>query len=202
MSRRICCPIPTYLASAVTSVTACAEDVGQIQKLMFWRRDNYCTAASAATSTYWSTQLTATGDSKVVVSPFCGNVEFEPGEPREFGGGNETVDGIPIVKGSEATMVTGRFYQEDQDIIETIKDWACEKLDVFFINESNQLIYDDRGGSNVYGFPITSLNIKDLKIGGYSDADFNEFSFRLSPDWSDTLEIDEVTTFLLDLVNS
>lgn len=202
MARRICCPVPTYIESAVTSVTGCAQDVGQIQKMFFWRRDNYATTASAATSTYWSTALTATGDSKVVVSPFCGNVEFEPGEPREFGGGNETKDGIPIVKGSEATMVTGRFYQEDQDIIDTMKDWSCEKLDVFFVNESNQFVYDDRGGEDFYGFPLESLNIKDLKIGGFTDADYNDFSMRLRPDWSDSLEVADATTFALDLVNS
>jgi hypothetical protein len=202
MATPICCPIPTYLASAVTSTTGCAQDVGQIQKFIFWRRDNNTTVASAITSTYWSTALTATGDTKAVVSPFCGNVEVEPGDAREFGGGNETRDGIPIIKGSEATTLMGRFYQEDQDVIETMKDWKCEKLDVIMINENNQLIYDDRGGATVYGFPLESLNIKDLRIGGYTDADYNEFSMRLVPNWSDGLEISAATTFALGLVNS
>ena len=202
MATPICCPVPTYLESAVTSTTGCAQDVGQVQKFIFWRRDNNTTVASAITSTYWSTALTATGDSKAVVSPFCGNVEVEPGDAREFGGGNETKDGIPIIKGSEATILTGRFYQEDQDIIGIMKDWKCEKLDVIMINENNQLIYDDRGGATVYGFPLESLNIKDLKIGGFTDADYNEFSMRLVPDWSDGLEISTATTFALGLENS
>lgn len=202
MATPICCPIPTYLTSAVTSTTGCAQDVGQIQKFIFWRRDNYTTVASAITSTYWSTALVATGDTKAVVSPFCGNVEFEPGEAREFGGGNETKDGIPIIKGSEATTMTGRFYQEDQDVIGKMKEWKCETLDVIMINENNQLIYDDRGGAAVYGFPLESLNIKDLKIGGFTDADYNDFSMRLVPNWSDGLEISAATSFALGLVNS
>lgn len=202
MATRICCPNPTYLASAITSTTACAEDVGQVQKFIFWRRDNYTTTASAATSTYWSALLTATGDTKAVVSPFIANVEFEPGEPREFGGGNETKDGISIIKGSEATNVSGRMYQEDQDSIAIMKKWSCESLDVIMINENNQLIYDDRGGTDFYGFPLESLNIKDLRIGGYTDPDYNEFTFMLPPDWSDDLEKTSATTFALGLVNS
>ena len=202
MSTRICCPIPTYIPSAVTSTTGCAQDVGQVQKFIFWRRDNNTTVASAITSTYWSTALVATGDTKAVVSPFIGNPELEPGDPREFGGGNETINGIPIIKGSEASVFSGRFYQEDQDTITTMKQWSCEKIDVLMINENNQLIYDDRGGSAVYGFPLESLNIKDLKLGGFIDADYNDFSLRLVPDWSDGLEISTETSFLLELVNS
>ena len=201
MSTRICCPVPTYLESAVTTL-GCADDIGQIQKFIFWRKGNNTTVASAITSTYWSTALTATGDSKAVVSPFLANFEVEPGEPREFGGANETRDGIPIIKGSEATNATGRFYQEDQAIIAKMKSWSCENLDVILINENGQFIYDDRDGSNFYGFPLRSFNIKDLRIGGYTDPDYNEFSFSLVPDWSDSLVKGAATTFALDLVNS
>jgi len=202
MATPICCPTPTYLESAVTSTTACPVDVGQIQKMIFWRKDNYTSVASAITSTYWSTALTATGDTKAVVSPFIGNPEFEPGDAREFGGGNETRDGVVITKGNDATTFMFRMYQEDQDIIKTMKDWTCESLDVLFINENNQLIYDDRGGSNVYGFPIRDFNIKDLRIGGYTDADYNEAKINLAPNWSDGKEQTEATSFLLGLVNS
>lgn len=204
MPIRCTCPNPTYLASAITDATPCEDYTGQIQRFFFWRRDNNMSATSAITATGWTALLTATGNTKVVTSPILvGNVENEPGEAREFGGGNETKNGVPIIIGADMTSVSGRFYGEDQDNIATIKQWTCEDLDVIMVNEAGRLIYDSRStGATLYGFPMESLFVGDLKLGGFGEPDRNEFSFKLRPDWSDTLKISAETTFALTLVNS
>ena len=185
-SLTVCCPTPTAIASAVTVLNPCPSDVGQIQKLVFWRRgQSIASVATAVISTTWTTLLAATGDTKAIVTPFIANVEVAPSEAREFGGGNETRWGAPIRKGGASTVFTASMYQEDQDVISTLKQLSCEALDVLFVNEADQLIYDDRNGV-VYGFEIVhkSFNISDKGIGGQDDADVNIITFNLKPNWS------------------
>ena len=141
--------------------------------------------ASALTSTAWNARSIAADDTKAIYSPFLGNVELPPSESREFGGGNETQHGKTMRKGNHAPTVTASMYQEDQDVITNLKALACESLDVIFINESGQLVYDNIGG-DVYGFPIVdkSFNISDKGLGGQDDADVNIMTFNLKPNWS------------------
>lgn len=203
-SLSICCPRPTAIASAVTILNPCSSNVGQIQKLVFWRRgQSIASLATAIISTTWTTLLAATGDTKAIVSPFIANVELAPSEAREFGGGNETRWGAPIRKGGSSTVFTASIYQEDQDVIAALKDLACESLDVLFINEANQLVYSD-AGLVVAGFQIAanSLYVSDKGVGGLDDADQNTIMFNFKPEWSNTLEISTETTFLLDMVNA
>jgi len=186
MTRIVCCPTPTGMASAVTTLNPCAEDVGQIQKMIFWRRGNSIpSVATAILEATWTALMVADDDTKAIVSPLLGNVELPPSEAREFGGSNETRYGKTIRKGGHAPTVTASMYQEDQDVIAALKALACESLDVLFINESNQLIYDNIGGV-VYGFPIVdkSFNISDKGLGGQDDADVNIMTFNLKPNWS------------------
>jgi len=202
-SRSVCCPRPTAIDSAVTVLNPCPSDVGQIQKMVFWRRgQEISSVATAVISTTWTALLSATGDTKAIVTPFLGNVELAPSEPRSFGGGNETRWGAEIRKGNSSSVFSATMYQEDQDVITALKALACEPLDVVFINESNQFVYSD--ASNFSGFEVASgtLNISDKGIGGLDDPDSNNIMFNLKPNWSDTLEISTETTFALDMVNT
>ena len=182
----VCCPVPTGIASAVTVLNPCPDDVGQIQKLIFWRRGNsIASIATALIKATWDALLMATDDTKAIFSPFVANVESPFSEPREFGGGNETRWGSPIRKGGQSTTFKASMYQEDQDVIAALKDLACEALDVLFVNEANQLIYNDIGGV-VYGFQIAenSFNVSVKGFGGQDDADMNIMTFNLKPNWS------------------
>jgi len=202
-TQSICCPRPTAIASAVTVLNPCPADVGQIQKLVFWRRgQSIASVGTAVIQTTWTTLLAATGDTKAVVSPFIANVEVAASEPREFGGGNETRWGAPIRKGGASTVFTASIYQEDQDVIAALKDLACESLDVVMINESNQFVYSDTSGFTGFEVASNSLFVSDKGIGGLDDADQNMITFNLKPEWSNTLEISTETTFALDMVNS
>jgi len=203
MAKTICCPIPTAIASTVTTLNPCRSDVGQIQKLIFWRRGN--TIASVATAEVvgtWTTLLSAADATKAIPSPFIGNVELPNSEAREFGGGNETRDGAAIIKGSQNVPFSGVFYMEAQTVIAAMKQLECESLDVLFVNESNQIIYSTT--STFSGFQIinNTLYVSDKSIGGYDVPDQNMIKFSLAPNWSDTLAISSVTTFALDMVNA
>ena len=188
MTRTICCPTPTGIASAVTVLNACPEDVGQIQKLIFWRRgQSIASLATALLEATWTALEVAADDTKAVMSPFVANVELPMSDPREFGGGNETQWGSPKRKGSASPVFSARMYQEDQDVITSLKQLACEPLDVLFINESNQLIYNEGAvGAIVGGFEVihSSFFISDKGVGGQDDADYNVITFNLKPNWS------------------
>ncbi len=184
----VCCPVPSAVASAVTVLNPCPSDVGQIQKLIFWRRGNSIdTVANAILTATWDALVLVTDDTRAIFSPFVANVESPFSEPREFGGGNETRHGAMIRKGSASTTFKASMYQEDQDVITVLKQLACEALDVLFINEADQLIYHEGGaGEVVQGFQIAenSLYVSDKGIGGQDDADMNIMTFNLKPNWS------------------
>ncbi len=204
-SLSVCCPVPSAMASVVTVLNPCPSDVGQIQKLVFWRRGETLTVAAATAEATWTASLATSDTSKPIVTPFIANVELAASEPREFGGGNETRWGAPIRKGGGSPVFTASMYQEDQDVISVLKVLACEALDVIFINEANQFVYSDASvGSGFSGFEVAnvSFNVSDKGFGGLDDADANNIIFNLKPNWSDTLEITEETTFALDMVNS
>ena len=204
----VCCPVATCLENVVTTLNPCSADVGQIQKLVFWRLGNsIASVATAIIQTTWDVLLVATGDTKAVVTPFVHNPDIPAGDPREYGGGNETRWGAPQRKGGQSPALTFTMLAEDQDTIVLLKALRCENLEVLFINEANQLIYSDidyAGSSLVAGFPVVpnSLFVGDKKIGGFDETDSNILQFNLQPNWSDTLEITAATDFLLSMVNA
>lgn len=202
MAIQVCqCPVSTTLTSIVTDINDCKVEVGQIQKAIFWRHGNYLTAiASAVASAVWTAHLTATGDTKCVVTPFI-SITVPPTEVREVGSGNEVRDGIPIQMGTLSVKAEGHIWQADSDIIRALKKLSCEDLDVMFINENNQLVYDNQS-SRVNGFRVNSLFVSDKSMGSYTDGTKNMFHFYLAGGWSDYATLSTATTFLLDMVNS
>lgn len=201
MGKTVCCPAPTGLASVITSTTDCPLEVGQIVKLIFWRRGNALDAvASATVATVFTGYLAATGDTKMVVTPFLTCV-IPNTEAREAGSGNEVPNGIPKVIGSSAPKAEGTIWQAGQDVIENLKALSCEHLDVMMINEAGQLVYN-LDGAAVEGFPIDSLFVSDPAVGSFADGTKNMYSFYLRPNWGDGLRITTATSFLLDTVNT
>jgi|WetSurMetagenome_2_1015567.scaffolds.fasta_scaffold00103_40 hypothetical protein len=202
MAITVCqCPVSTTIASIVTSVNDCKIELGQIQKLIFWRHgQSLAAAASAISSSVWTTRLAAVGDTKAVVSPFVSLI-IPPTAKREVGSGNEVRDGIPIAIGTLPVKCEGHIWQTSQATIKLLKNLECEDLDVMFVNENGQLAYSLESGK-VKGFPVTSFFVSDLGAGSYADGSKNQFSFYLSGGWSLNFTLTAATTFLLDAVNS
>jgi hypothetical protein len=201
MSKTVLCPAVATITSVVTSLDPCPNEFGQIQKLIFWRRSEHLDAvASAISATVWTAHLAATGDRKALVSPML-TLNIPASEVREAGSGNEVLNGIPVNIGSGPVKVEGRIWELDQATITLLKAIKGEYLDVMFVNEAGQLGYN-LSGATVRGFPITSLWISDMAAGSFTDGTYNQFSFYLDPNWSNSFRVTTATTFLLDAVNS
>lgn len=195
------CPVPTMLPDIIEA-TPCYENFGQIQKLVFWRRGNaFKATASGEVQAVWTAALASTTDGKAVVSPFVSGASVVAGEARTYGGGNDTIDGIELILGSEASTFEAMVLRYDQDTIALLKELQCEVLDVIFINENGQFGYSDGGGSTFGGFPIEGLFVGDLNLPGYSEPNRNVIRFKLPSGWSNNFEISDATTFALTMTN-
>lgn len=192
------CPATTALTAII--VNGCKEDIGQVQRVMFqriYKADgtlNTITIASEdpTLKATW-TALTAAADStKVVVSPIIENPEFEAGEARTYGGGNETVGGEEIILGREHTGFKGRINRAPQSQIKSLKSLMVESIGVFLIDEHGRIIMQNDGKGTPIDYlpiPIQTFFVSDKNPGGRDAPDYNMLSFKLKPNWSDNLQI-------------
>ena len=198
------CPVPTYLGNIITTLSPCPEAFGQVQKLAFWRSGNsIASVATMAVLATWTALLAATGDTKVVVSPYIDNPTTEVGEVKEFGSENEVRDGIPINVGRNMTKFSARIYDHAQSYIRAMKELECENLEVFLINERGHFGHR-LDGTVVKGFPIRQLFVGDRHLGGFSEPDVNNIQFAFAPNWSDYFTITDPTANFdaRDLINA
>lgn len=210
------CPVGASLTSLTNS--QCKQSFGQIQKLLFQRRAqadgtlNKISSTVIITLAGWNALLAVNDYTKVTVSPEIGNPETEPGEPLTFGGNdNTTPGGQEIILGRGPTAFTSVLYEEDQALIKKLKDYQCEDLAVYFVDEYGNIgCYDAGDDNNVQqyrGVPVKSFFVGDKDFGGFSEPDSNALNFSLPPNWSDNLVILKQSTFtdnfnpLTDLVN-
>ena len=210
------CPAGAHLADL--SIADCKESLGQIQKVIIQRRYssqgvlNKIPAANIITKTAMVALATAADGTKIIISPYIQNPTTTPGEARTFGGGNQTLGGIEIVIGREATTFEGVIYQEKQSTIKTMKEYSCEEIGVYLIDENGNIgaikeeVASDGGTTvNYLPIPVRSFFIGDKNLGGYEEPDSNAIKWSFLPNWSDNLEIIKQSTMdynpLLDLVN-
>lgn len=215
------CPLGAHINDL--TVAACKVAFGQTQKLLFQRiysaaatKNSFPAAGSGQTpaagsivlKASWTAKLSAADGTKVTVSPYVQNPETEPGAARTFGGDNQTRGGIPITIGREPTTFTGVFYQESQATMAALKDYYCEEIGVYLIDEYGNIgcLADDvNSPTTYYPIPVQEFFVGDLKLGGYSEPDSNAISFGLVPNWSDKFTIVKQSTMdfnpLSDLAN-
>ena len=210
------CPAGAHLADL--NIAECKESLGQIQKIIIQRRYssqgvlNKIPAANIITKTAMTALATAADGTKIIISPFIQNPTTTPGEARTFGGGNQTLGGIEIVIGREPTSFEGVIYQEKQSTIKTMKEYSCEEIGVYLIDENGNIgaIKEEitSGGSTTVNYlpiPIRSFFLGDKNLGGYEEPDSNAIKWSFLPNWSDNLEIIKQSTMdynpLTDLVN-
>lgn len=210
------CPAGAHLADL--NIAECKESLGQIQKIIIQRRYssqgvlNKIPAANIITKTAMVALATAADGTKIIISPFIQNPTTTPGEARTFGGGNQTLGGIEIVIGREPTSFEGVIYQEKQSTIKTMKEYSCEEIGVYLIDENGNIgaIKEEvtSGGSTTVNYlpiPVRSFFLGDKNLGGYEEPDSNAIKWSFLPNWSDNLEIVKQSTMdynpLTDLVN-
>lgn len=188
------CPVPT-VAVSLPEIDECPVNTGQIQRIIFVDRDVQYPIASLTSDTFWADKQTTTGTGKCIFTPLIGNPEFEPGDPIEFGGGNETIDGIPLIVGNEPTPFSFRFYSLQQGMAKAMKVLSCRAIDAYFINQNNQIVYNAKSTTTATGFIVQAFNIKDRRPGGQTDPDYNEAKLTMEDGWSDDYALTEKLTW-------
>lgn len=204
------CPAGAHLADL--EIAECKESLGQVQKILIQRVYKSTgvlnTISDPTKKASWSSLLSAADGSKVIVSPYIQGPTTEPGAARTFGGGNQTLGGIEIIIGREPTTFQGTLYQESQKTIATLKEYMCENVGVFLIDENGNIgCLAAEGETTAYQpIPIGKLFIGDKKLGGFEEPDSNTIEWSFFPNWSDKLVILKQSTMdfnpLTDLANA
>lgn len=188
------CPAGPHLADL--TIKDCKESLGQLQKVIIQRiykstgLINKIPATELKAKTQMAALASAADGTKIIISPYVQNPTTEPGAARTFGGGNQTLGGIEIVIGREPTTFSGIIYQESQDVIKTLKEYSCENIGVYLIDENGNIgALTDDGGANYKPIPVGKFFIGDKKLGGFEEPDSNTIEWSFFPNWSDDLVI-------------
>ena len=197
------CPIPTEIGD-LTALT-CIENIGTVGKLAFQRfRDSSGTSLALNNSTIavdnpnvlatWTSAKALSTDAKVTVLPtYVHNVEWGGGDARQYGGGDETFAGAPVILGEEFMTMSADLIQVPQSLIQELKAYRCESnLGVYLIMDNGNIvgIVDDLSSPTVFKpIPINGLHISSKVPGKRSAPDMNKLSFQVLEDWSDYLHV-------------
>lgn len=197
------CQCPAGASIPALGTPACPENFGQIQKIAFQRLENGERGLNGFTSTTvlakasWDAAIAAVDSTKIAVSPFVEAPAQEGGDPRTFGGGNDTLGGIEIVIGSNPTTFSCVIRRCPQELIARMKELMCEaaagNLGVYLFSENGQIeaIHSVSEESRVeyLPIPIRSLFVGDKIHGGFDEPDYNTLQFSFEPNYSDKLAI-------------
>lgn len=203
------CPAGAHIADL--EIAECKESMGQVQKVAFQRI--YKTAgtknsvADPTKRASFSTLFSAADGSKMTVSPYIQGPTSEPGAARTFGGGNQTLGGIEITIGREPTTFSATIYQESQKTIAQLKQYMCEEIGVWLIDENGNIgcLVDNQNRPTAYfPIPIGKFFVGDKKLGGFEEPDSNTIEWSFYPNWSDmfciikrkTLEFNPLTDWV------
>ena len=188
------CPAGPHLADL--TIKDCKESLGQLQKVIFQRIYkstgviNKIPAEELKAKAQMAALTSAADGTKIIISPYVQNPVTEPGAARTFGGGNQTLGGIEIVIGREPTTFSGIIYQESQDVIKTLKEYSCENIGVYLIDENGNIgALTDDNGANYKPIPVGKFFVGDKKLGGFEEPDSNTIEWSFFPNWSDDLVI-------------
>lgn len=210
------CPAGAHLADL--EIAECKESLGQIQKIIIQRIygsdgvKNGIVEASIKSKAAMAALAAAADGTKIIISPYIQNPTTTPGEARTFGGGNQTLGGVEIVIGREPTTFEGVIYQELQSTIKTLKEYSCEEIGVYLIDENGNIgalggyiSSNQQSVKAVFPIPIRSFFVGDKNLGGYEEPDSNSIRWSFLPNWSDDLVIIKQSEMdynpLTDLVN-
>ena len=204
------CPAATAMVSVPNA--SCPQDFGQIQKLIFQRvystgaTKNSMTLTNALLKATWTALFSATGGTKMVITPYVEAPTADGGDPVTFGGGNDTVGGVTRIVGRNPIGMSFALRQYAQDIIKALKALQCEvALGVYFVNNDGAVL-GIRDGTNFFPIPIVegTFFVSDLKLNGLDTPDNNDMQFSLAPNWSDNAKIIVGTDFnaLTDFANA
>ena len=197
------CPV----ATALTTITAttCPEELGQIQRAFFVRKGEVvwdtATAGAAnvpATITGdlvtviagWNILKIAADSTKVVFAPlFGGDITVSPSEAVTQGGGdNSTLNGQVLFVNFPDSSFSARYDQLGATQTADLKLLVCEDLEVYFVNDSGDIIGDASTTGTFKGFDCTNVALASRNVAGFATRDSNVMTFQLDADWDTVFE--------------
>lgn len=186
------CPLP----DALTTIPgfSCGEDMGQIQKLIFQRRQATppLTVTEAALLTNWQDLLDATDDTKVVITPFISGFAIPKAEPNlEGGNDNSTINGAPIPHPSNPVRSTGDMRSVPAATLRAMKDLNCEDpngMTVYMVNQFGKIFGVSTDGTDFEGFGIQAPFVGDSSNEGYAKNDLTPINMSYPTGWRDYLK--------------
>lgn len=192
------CPAPL----ALTEITNenCGLDLKQIQRIAVQRRQGYgvFTPATILTLSAWQGLITATDDTKIVLTPMIGgDPVIEAGEAITNGGGdNSTLNGVEEVEGVNPSAFSCMFKSLSPKVEAQIKKLMCEKnLMVYLFLQGGRVACwaDDINAlptaQQLRGIDIQSFFLSDRNNAGYGTKDTNTMSFAIVEGWSEKLVV-------------
>ena len=190
------CSCTTTAALPDIPKTECKQSFGQIQKLAFVRiystgttKNKFDTTDDITKLATWQKFTGSSDGKKIVVTPFVEAPTQDGGDAITFGGGNDTLGGVEMRVGRNATNMSFALREWMQSAIKSLKTLECEgALGVYPINEHGQ-IEARKVGEEYFPLPIQSLFVGDKIHGGLQEPDSNSLQFSFAPNYSDDLVI-------------
>lgn len=177
----------------------CANDLDAIVKLAFQKPQAtapFTTIAPIGDVDSWTALLSASDDTKIVLSPAVANMVINASEGAFIGeNSNESVNGLGYYLGENNVRITGEFHSISQDIADALADLSCfsdvtlgaSNLTVYLflrrVKGTSRVSAKGTGTLGEYeGFEIFNFRISSLDNQGYQTKTKYMFSFDIQPD--------------------
>lgn len=190
------CPAPTALTAMIAE--NCGVDLKQIQRVAVQRVGSQFDKVHATAPTDpalladWQAFMSATDDTKIVVTPLIGGEPtIEAGDAITNGGGdNSTLNGVEEVEGVNPSLFSCIFKSLSPENEKNLKALMCEKqLNVYFFLQGGRIAMKTIDADKTTGFVSRSIFISDRNNAGYGAKDTHSFRFNLVEGWSEDLVI-------------
>lgn len=196
----------------------CATDLDQIVKLAFQKPQAsapFITADPIGDADNWTALLSASGNTKIVLSPATANVVIASSEPVYIGeNSNESVNGLGYYVGENNIRITGELHSPSQDVVDALNELSCfsdvtfgaSQLTVYMfvrrIKGVSRVVAKGSSTAGSYrGFQIFNFRVSSVGSDGYQTKSKYMFSFDMQPDeWKD-MEIVSLAFNPLSLAN-
>lgn len=201
------CPCPANEAIPTIPDSTCPEDLGQIVRLILTRQKNPIaeTVADAKLIATYTPKFAAVDGTKIQITPkLMEAVTIPIGEPiTEGGDDNSTPLGRKLVVGAASIPVEGMLRGVNSAVIEALKKFGCEDLDIAFVNEFGQIAYHLNDDGSVRGFTAHAFFVGDKGAEGKNTQDKAKITFGLDAGWRSKLVLVTPTDFdpRFDLTN-
>ncbi len=193
------CPNPATLASAPNP--SCPVRFDQIQKMAIRRIGGRATVTTATIllAATITPLLSATDDTKLLISPWLLDLKIPNSEPlKEGGNDNTTINGVPRLTGLGFASVSFMLENVEAATAQAMRALASESansvpgttnIEGFFITKDGRLILDNPSGTTAYGFKLHNFVISDVGSEGLNKPNTFKGSFDLEPLWSKTFKV-------------